>query len=51
MLCELDLPVYRSTESYTKQTAVSYKGVQLVAEELLQIFVTDSLRQLGLLDC
>ena len=51
MLCELDLSVYRSTESYTKQIAVSYNGVQLIAEELSQMFVTDSHRQLGLLDC
>ena len=51
MLGELDLSVYRSTESYTKQIAVSYNGVQLIAEELSQMFVTDSHRQLGLLDC
>ena len=38
-------------ESHPEQTVVSYNGVQLVAEELSQMFVTDSHRQLGLLDC
>jgi hypothetical protein len=49
--CECDISVYKTTEKYTKNTAVSYDGVQLVAETTSQVFVTNDLRRLGLLDC
>ena len=49
--CEIDLSLYKRTETYTRYTAVSYDGVQLVAEHVSQMFVKNSENQLGLLDC
>jgi hypothetical protein len=51
LLCEIDIAIFRNTESYTILTPISYSSARIVAENLNQVFALDHSGHLGVLDC